>query len=76
MSSIWTEQDQTDVKAAIMSLATGARSVTLANGQVITKENLPALRELLAEIQSALRLDAAAGSAGGFVNKVVFDGVR
>ena len=69
MSSIWTTTDRDNVKAAILALATGARSVTL-NDKSVTRESLSQLKALLKEIDADLKLHDTA--SGGFTNKVTF----
>ena len=67
--SIWTSTDETNVKNAIIDLATGKRVVQTEVGgkpREFAKTSLPELKKLLAEI----RADRA---TGGTINRVQFN---
>ncbi len=49
----WTTQNLTDLEAAILALATGAKSYAI-NGRSVTRENLQELRDLRKEMQTEL----------------------
>ena len=68
---VWTESDLATVKAAYLAAVTGGVGRVTTNGKTIEykQDQAPALKALMNEIQAYLN-----AAAGGFSNKIQFDG--